>query len=231
MDRFINLFTVSRTYSFGLEEIVCALVLPFLLAFGIGFTYLRTQEPSQRSESFVRALFLFAPVISLTTMMIGNNLPRALGMIGALSLIRFRNALKSPLDAIFLFWTLGLGVACGAGYFLAATLLVLLCGLFLLLLTAIDYGQARDVDSLLKVVVDSKGAAEAVSAVEGKLKPLSRRLQRVTSLVTSDQTSQAFTYLIRTRKGSDPAQIVDIVRDTCGVLNVQYLGADASLPV
>ena len=230
-NRLANLFTVSNHYSFGVDEVAVALVLPFLLVFGIGFVYQRAQSASNYSVLLLRSLFVFAPVASIITMMIGNNLARAVGIVGAMSVVRFRNALKSPLDAIFIFWALGVGIACGAGLYVVATLLVVLCGLFLLLVTVMDYGAPRELDSLLRVTLDPKEHPSVVGSVESMLRGASKRFQRVSSLSSTNSTARTCTFLVSLKRGLDGSAIAQDLKSLNGVLSVQFLGADSSVPV
>ncbi len=77
--------------------------------------YRKTQTSGGQGLEFIQALFLFCVLSSVVTLIIGNNVARAFGLIGALSIVRFRNALKSPVDTSIYFWALTVGMACGTG--------------------------------------------------------------------------------------------------------------------
>lgn len=86
------------------------------------------------SKDFNRTVALIVVVTAAVVLAIQSNLVISLGMVGALSIVRFRTAVKNPLDLLFLFWSISTGIICGAGLFLIAILLcaIMTVGLFLL---------------------------------------------------------------------------------------------------
>ena len=102
-DILINSLLVSDSHSLGLIDVGLALILPFLLSFPATWVHQKSQLSHNYSPAFVQAFFLFASLSSIMTLIIGNNIARAFGLIGALSIIRFRNALKSPIQITLTF--------------------------------------------------------------------------------------------------------------------------------
>ena len=147
---------VSDSNTIGLLQIMAAVLLPFALCFPIASIYKHVQKNNSYSTSFLMSLYLFAPLASMVTILIGNNVARAFGLVGALSIIRFRNALKDPLDAVFIFWCLVVGMACGTESYAQAVAIVLLCSFMLWVIDALGIARPRYYDSVLKVVTDSK---------------------------------------------------------------------------
>ena len=90
-----------------------SLVLCFVLSNIIAFTYEKTFQGLSYSRNFVQAMILGSLVVAVAMMAIGNNLARGLGMMGALTIIRFRTNLKDPRDIIFIFASLATGMAAG----------------------------------------------------------------------------------------------------------------------
>ncbi len=86
------------------------------------------------SKDFNRTVALMVVVTAAVVLAIQSNLVISLGMVGALSIVRFRTAVKNPLDLLFLFWSISTGIICGAGLFLIALVLcvVMTGGLFIL---------------------------------------------------------------------------------------------------
>ena len=68
------------------------------------------------SRSFNLSLIMLTMVSALVLMMISSNMALSLGMVGALSIVRFRTAIKDPIDTVFMFWAVGEGLAVGAGF-------------------------------------------------------------------------------------------------------------------
>ncbi|MEA4871022.1 MAG: DUF4956 domain-containing protein [Christensenella sp.] len=88
------------------------------------------------SKQFALGLILLSMITSIIILAISSNLVLSLGMVGALSIVRFRTAVKEPMDTIFMFWALAAGILVGAGFFLIAILATLFVGLLFILLHA-----------------------------------------------------------------------------------------------
>src|SRR5574344_995811 len=95
-----------------LVTMVYTLLLAFVLSSMIGFTYEKTFLGLSYSRNFVQALVLSSVVASTVMQAIGDNVGRGLGMLGALSIVRFRTSFKDPRDIMFLFAALGAGIGC-----------------------------------------------------------------------------------------------------------------------
>lgn len=114
------------------QRIVIALVSSFLLARFICFVYVKTPHSSFVSQSATITITLVCLVTTMLIMPISSNVILSLGMVGALSIVRFRSALKSPVDIAFLFWAIAVGIANGAGFLHVSTIGSLVIGISLL---------------------------------------------------------------------------------------------------
>lgn len=118
MNEFMEVFAPGRVL--GLEQILVALLVSFVLSMAIAAVYRWTYQGLSYSRSFVHAQILAALVTSVLIMAIGNNLARGLGILGTLAIVRFRTPIREPRDIIFLFACLAVGIACGASVFTVA---------------------------------------------------------------------------------------------------------------
>ena len=111
-------FSIGDLFSGTLNPI--RVVLTLLIALGVGgflfLIYKKTFMGVVYSRSFNISLILLTMVSSLVLMLISSNLTLSLGMVGALSIVRFRTAIKDPIDTVFMFWAVGEGLALGAGF-------------------------------------------------------------------------------------------------------------------
>jgi hypothetical protein len=105
---------------FGVGEILAALVLSFFLSLAIAYFYRETHRGLSYSVAFVHTMILMSITISIIMVIIGSNIARAFALVGALSIVRFRNAVKEPRDVAFVFMTMAVGMATGTGFYLAA---------------------------------------------------------------------------------------------------------------
>src|SRR5512136_2382036 len=106
-------------------------------------------------------MVILAMVTALVIMVIGSNLARAFGLVGAMSIIRFRTAIKDMQDIVFIFFALAVGLAAGAGaHFMAVTGTVLI-GAIVLLLARTQFGRSRNKDFLLQLSLAPDAAEDA----------------------------------------------------------------------
>ena len=133
-------FSISDLFSGTLNPI--RVVLTLLIALGVGgflfLIYKKTFIGVVYSRSFNVSLILLTMVSALVLMLISSNLTLSLGMVGALSIVRFRTAIKDPIDTVFMFWAVGEGLALGAGFVDVGLIGALVIGVIMLVL-----GSAR----------------------------------------------------------------------------------------
>lgn len=123
-------------------QVVVSLVLALVVGLYIFFVYKKSFGGVMYSRNFNMSLIMVTLVTTLMLMLIGSSLTLSLGMVGALSIIRYRTAIKDPVDTGFLFWAVGEGVAIGAGFYDAAIIAGVLIGIFVLLLSAFKVKSA-----------------------------------------------------------------------------------------
>ena len=111
------------------EGMLIAIGLAFVLSLFIVLIYRKTYSGVSFSRNFAGCLVMISMVTALVIQVITSNVVLSLGMVGALSIVRFRTAVKEPADTAFLFWAIATGIICGAGYFVIAILATLVLGL------------------------------------------------------------------------------------------------------
>ncbi len=113
------------------------MVLALLLAFGVGmfifFVYKKTFSGVMYSSSFGVTLIALTLITTLVILAVTSNVVLSLGMVGALSIVRFRTAIKEPMDIAFLFWSIAVGIVLAAGLIPLAVIGSLLIGVILLI--------------------------------------------------------------------------------------------------
>lgn len=106
---------LEQMSEFSLIDSMIALVAAFLLGLLIYNLYKRTFKGVMYSESFNLSLILLTLLTTFIILAVTSNVVLSLGMVGALSIVRFRTAIKDPLDLVYLFWAIGGGIVIGAG--------------------------------------------------------------------------------------------------------------------
>lgn len=118
--------------SFSLADIVISLVAAFFIGLFIFYVYQKTYSGVLYSRSFNVSLVAILLVTTLVICGVTSNVVLSLGMVGALSIVRFRTAVKDPMDLVFLFWAIAEGILCGAALLPLALLGCPVIGVFLL---------------------------------------------------------------------------------------------------
>lgn len=134
---FQDIFTLSLSPG----QIAANFTVALICSMAVSFLYRLIYRGTGYSASFVHSIVTLSMITALVIMVIGNNLARAFGLVGSMSIIRFRTAVKDTQDIVFLFLSLGIGMAAGAGYYLIAFTGTLFIGLTLLVLSAVRYGD------------------------------------------------------------------------------------------
>ena len=143
------------TGEFTVIDIVLALVLSFALSAFIGWIYKLTHRGSSYTQSFVFTLVLNGMVVALVMMIVGSNIARAFSLVGALSIIRFRNAVKETRDVGFIFFTMAIGMAIGTKFYLLAGIAAVVISLIILLMTRFNWFSKVNNSQILRIQVPS----------------------------------------------------------------------------
>lgn len=113
------------------QEVLISLCVTFIVGLFIFLVYKLSFKGVLYTRSFNIGLVMTALVTALIILPIAHNFLLSLGMVGALSIVRFRTAIKDPIDIVFTFWAIAVGVGCGAGFFHVSIFGSLLIGGFL----------------------------------------------------------------------------------------------------
>ena len=150
-----NVTTVS------ILDIVLALVLAFCLGLLIFHIYKKTYSGVMYSSSFGVTLVALTMITTLVILAVTSNVVLSLGMVGALSIVRFRTAIKEPLDIAFLFWAIADGIVLAAGMIPLAVFGSVLIGAVILI-----FANHKDMSNPYIVVLRTNGHESETKAVE-----------------------------------------------------------------
>jgi uncharacterized membrane protein YhiD involved in acid resistance len=117
--------------SITFASIILAMVISLLMGVYIALIYRKAYQGVLFQKSFAMTIVLVTLVTTMVIMVISGNLVLSLGMVGALSIVRFRAAIKDPLDIVYVFWAVGVGIANGVAYFSVSIISSLFIGLSL----------------------------------------------------------------------------------------------------
>lgn len=155
MELFETIFKTTGTLSF--EQILLNLIIALVLGVAIFLSYLYTHAGTIYSTKFNISLVMLTIVTAIVMTVIQNNIALSLGTIGALSIVRFRTAIKDPRDTIYIFWAISMGLCAGISCYTIAAVGTIIIFIFLLF-----FGRIKNNDRLLIVVKGSR-------VIEGKI--------------------------------------------------------------
>lgn len=159
---------LDKVVEFSLLDVVIAMMIAFALGLFIFYVYRKTFAGVMYSSSFGVSLMGMTLVTTLIIIAVTSNVVLSLGMVGALSIVRFRTAIKEPLDIVFLFWSISAGIVTGAGLLPLAVFGSLFIGVMLLI-----FVNRKSTDSPYIIVLsleNDKAEEDAVSMIKSKTK-------------------------------------------------------------
>ncbi|MBR4080136.1 MAG: DUF4956 domain-containing protein [Christensenellaceae bacterium] len=154
------------------STVLITVALAFVLGLFVYFIYKRTFAGVLFTKSFGLSLVLLSMVTSAVIMTISSDLYLGLGMVGALSIVRFRTAVKDPMDTMFMFWEIGEGIMIGAGLYLVAVIAAVLIGVLMIVLSLFHFKRTKPYVLVLRFEASAKQEVQRLLSrfPEGKLK-------------------------------------------------------------
>ncbi len=149
----MNPLNPDLTGVFSVTDVVIILLLSFALCSAIGWIYQITHRGASYTQSFVQTLVLIGMIVAVVMLVIGSDIARAFALVGSLSIVRFRNAVKETRDVGFIFLTIAIGMAIGTRFYLLAVIAAAVISLIILIMTRFNWYARRAVSQILKVQV------------------------------------------------------------------------------
>lgn len=201
-------------------EAIANLLVALLCGILISFFYRATYKGVSYSSNYVISIIMLAMVTALVIMVIGNNLARAFGLVGAMSIIRFRTAVKDTQDIMFIFFALAAGLACGASMYLIGLIGTLTIGFSLLGLSLVMSENPLKREYLLQVLFSDKEVDQAnfdpvVSSYCSKHKVIN-----VKALEDNRGQVLEVSYYIKLKKEQNAPKMISELKKMPGVIKV-----------
>ena len=210
---------LEKTTSFSLVDSLIGLVAAFLIGLFIYAVYKKTFNGVIYSHSFNISLLIMTMATSLVIMGISSNVLLSLGMVGALSIVRFRTPIKDPMDLVYIFWAIVSGILCGAGFIPLVIIGSVLIGLVLLV-----FVNKITVENpyLLVVKFDEDMACEEVERI---LAAQSKKYVLKSKSIIQDYEIET-TYEVRVKQND--AKVMDTITKVPGVKSAVMLSYDGN---
>ncbi len=223
-----QLFRTAESDLFTFTDISMSMVMSTLLTFVIAHVYRQTHRGTSYSQSFLVTMFLMAITTSVVMLIIGSNIARAFSLVGALSIIRFRTAVKDSRDTGYLFASMVVGMGCGTQFYLASISLTAFVSALMLVLYVTDYGIKRKLESIVRITyTTANGAGDGIESVlDGSYKDV-RRINRMLDVGDGQETD---VYVVKQSKSADAKQAEEGLRKLEGVVNIAIYESDQHAP-
>ncbi len=146
--------------SLSMEQIIGNIIFAALIGFAIFVSYFITHKGTIYSKKFNVSLIVLTVLTSMVMTVIGNNIALSLGMVGALSIVRFRTAIKDSRDTVYIFWTVIVGICCGAGDYVVASI-----GSAVVFIIFLILGCIKNNNRMLVVIRGARNAEAKIQSV------------------------------------------------------------------
>jgi uncharacterized membrane protein YhiD involved in acid resistance len=188
-------------------------LLSYLLAFSLAFlwatVYRKTHSGVAYTRSFYLSLMLISPTVAMIMMAIGSNVALSLGLVGALSIIRFRTVIKDTKDMTFLFMAIGIGLTSGAGAWMVGMIGTAVIGLITVIMSKMGHNKAGSGDYILIFRSNEEEPWDEIPADARSLISW-KQLRGATDI---DHGSEfEYTYSVRLADRASPERIVNALR-------------------
>ncbi|MCL2035005.1 MAG: DUF4956 domain-containing protein [Oscillospiraceae bacterium] len=217
LENLMDFTFLNRAATFSIPDILTALLVSFALGLFIFLVYTKTFKGVMHSSSFGISLIAMGLITTLVILAVSSNLITALGMVGALSIVRFRTVVKEPLDLVYLFWSITTGIIVGVGLIPMAIIGSIIIGLILYIFVN------RKVNDSPYVVVISCAGGNAESAALSVLKEQTKK--NVIKAKSVSRNGVELTVEVRLKESS--SQFVNALLNVDGISNatlVSYNG-------
>ena len=224
---FDQLFRTAESDIFTFSDIALAMTITTLLTFVLAQIYRQTHRGTSYSQSFLVTMFLMAVTTSVVMMIIGTNIARAFSLVGALSIIRFRTAVKDSRDTGYLFAAMIVGMGCGTQFYLASISMTAFIALLMLGLYVMDFGLKSKLESIVRVTY--KATDGTLGRIEKELEGSYRDVRRINRMLDAGEGNETNVYVVR--PGSTPPSDVEgRLKNIDGVMNIALYESDQHAP-
>ncbi|WP_067172844.1 DUF4956 domain-containing protein [Microtetraspora niveoalba] len=197
--------------TFSVADIAIAMALSFVLSAMIGWVYRATHRNVSYSQSYVQTLVVLGMLISLIMLVVGSNIARAFALVGALSVVRFRNAIKETRDVGFIFLVMGIGMAVGTRFYLLAVVAAVAISLIVMVMHRFNWFALNVRRQVVKVQVPSD--EDHTPAIQDVLVRHTDEFELVSMESIRAGALTELMYTVKIKKGGEPAGLIAALRE------------------
>ena len=213
--------------TFSMADIAIALTLSFLLSAGIGWVYRFTHRNVSYSQSYVQTLVILGMLIALIMLVVGSNIARAFALVGALSVVRFRNAIKETRDVGFIFLVMGVGMAVGTRFYTLGIVAAVAISLIIVVMYRFNWFALDVQRQVVKVQVPPDD--DYTAGIQDVLIRFTTEFELVSMESIRGGALTEIMYSVRLKKGNEPGELIAALSErTAGQKVTVLTGYDQS---
>ncbi|MDI7267678.1 MAG: DUF4956 domain-containing protein [Myxococcota bacterium] len=204
----------DMTSGFALLDVAVVFLLSFVLCLVLGFVYRATHRGVSYSQGFVHTFVLLGTIVALIMLVIGSNIARAFTLVGALSIIRFRNALKESRDLGFVFAAMAVGMACGTRFYMLAVFATICISGIVVLMARLNLFAKVIHERIL--LVQMPGDASPDDVLDQVLDKHAKESHMISLETVRGGAMQEAVYSVVLRRRTDPGRVLEEIRSRNG---------------
>ena len=212
---FQNVFS----FSISLGDIILNIGVAFICGLLISVFYKITYRGAGYAVSFLNSLVVLSMITAVVIMVIGNNLARAFGLVGAMSIIRFRTAVKETLDIIYIFFALAIGMAAGVGLHFVAVAGTLFIGMVMVVLTKTNIVDSSKEEYLLQFYYLENGSSNEAQYL-GIIQKFCKKYQLINIKSAGNGNGIELSYYVRLRNKTQNTEMIKELKGINGLNHV-----------
>ena len=229
-----NIFNVQTIGVLNISalDIMTRLFMAFILSIIISFIYRLTHKGFSYSYNMVVGIVICSLIVTMVLMVIDNSISRAFGLVGALSIIRFRTPIKDLKDIVFLFFAIAIGIACGAGAYKIGIISTLTTTCITYILFQLKFGQKKQDEFLVKVI--RKNLSDSDKTNDRKFDDILERFARMFKVIEVSSIGGGTVETIYDYKFKDTSCVPELMNELNkqpGVEQVYILSAKHNLDI
>lgn len=197
--------------TFSVMDVVLALSLAFVCGLVVSWTYRSTHQNISYSQSYVHTLIILGMLICLIMLVVGSNIARAFALVGALSVVRFRNAIKETRDVGFIFLVMAIGMACGTRFYTLALIATVIICAVIIVMHRFNWFALNVQRQVVKVQVPSEDD-DYGSHIDDILIRFSDEFELISTESIRGGSLLEYSYTARLKSGKKPSELITELR-------------------
>lgn len=198
--------------TFSVMDVVLSLTLAFVTSLVVAWAYRATHRNISYSQSYVHTLIVLGMLIALIMLVVGSNIARAFALVGALSVVRFRNAVKETRDVGFIFLVMGVGMACGTRFYTLAVIATVVICAVVLLMHRFNWFALNVQRQVVKVQVPADGD-DYGPVIDDVLIRFTDEYELISTETVRGGSLLETAYTARLKKGVKPGDVIQRLRE------------------